>query len=122
VRVCEYSKVSHVTPADDCRVTSNFSARVKDRRLKKSESLKENEDITKQRLSPTSRGTKFPYTAASRPTSANYKRSGVVKKTPPEQQDLSHPLYDYADHIPKPKVIYITNEDRANEMVPTLNG
>jgi hypothetical protein len=95
---------------------------MENRRLKKSESLKENEDITKQGLSLTSRGTKFPSTAASRPTFANYKISGVVRKSLPEQQELSHPLYDYADHIPKPKVIYITNEDRANEMVPSLNG
>jgi hypothetical protein len=99
------------------RVTS--SARVDSRRLKKTDSLKENEDTTKQ---GTSRGPKFPSALASRPVFTNYKSSGVATKPPPEQQGPSYPLYDYAEHIPKPKVIYITDEDRANEMVPGLNG
>jgi hypothetical protein len=105
-----------MTPADESRVTS--SARVENRRLKKTDSLKENEDTTKR---GTSRG-KFSSTSASRPVFTNYKSSGVGTRPPPEQQELSYPLYDYADHIPKPTVIYITDEDRANEMVAGLNG
>lgn len=105
-----------MAPADYSRVTS--SARVENRRLKKTDSLKENEDTTKR---GTSRG-KFSSTLSSRPVFTNYKSSGVVTRPPPEQQEPSYPLYDYADHIPKPKVIYITDEDRANEMVPGLNG
>ena len=90
---------------------------MENRRLKKTESLKENEDTTTQGWSLA--GTKFPSTLASRPVFTNYQSSGVVSKPPLE---LQQPLYSYADHIPKPKVIYITDADRANEMVPSLNG
>jgi hypothetical protein len=92
--------------------------------LKKTESLKENEDTTKQGQSLTSRGAKHPgpSTLASRSASTNYQSSGVVTKPPLEQQQPTYPLYDYADHIPKPKVIYIRDEGRANEMVHSLNG
>jgi hypothetical protein len=109
-----------VTPADDRRATS--TARVENRRLKKTESLKKNEDTTKQGRSLTSRGTKYPSTLASRPVSTNYQSSGVVNKPPLERQEPAYPLYHYADHIPKPKVIYIRDEGRANEMVHSLNG
>jgi len=34
----------------------------------------------------------------------------------------AYPFYNYADNIPKPKVIYIRNEEVANEMVASLNG
>jgi hypothetical protein len=104
-----------VTPADDRRVTS--SARVESHGLKKTESLKE--DTTKQGGSLANRSTKFSSTRAS---FTDYQRSSVVTRPPPEQQESTRSLYDYADHIPKPKVIYITDEDRANEMVPGLNG
>ena len=96
--------------------------RVENRRLKKTESLKENEDTTKQDWSLTSRSPKYPSTLPSRPASTNYQSSGVVTKPPLEQQEPAYPPYDYADHIPKPKVIYIRDEGRANEMVQSLNG
>ncbi|KAI0275714.1 hypothetical protein BGY98DRAFT_991095 [Russula aff. rugulosa BPL654] len=99
---------------DDRRATS--TARVENRRLKKTDSLKENEDTTKQGQSLTSRSTKYPSTLASRPASTNYQSSGVVTKPPMEQQEPAYPPYNYADHIPKPKVIYIRDEGRANEM------
>ena len=107
-------------PADDRRATP--TARVENRRLKKTESLKENEDTTKQGSSLTSGSTKYPSTLASRPASTNYHSPGVVTKPPPKQQEPAYPPYDYADHIPKPKVIYIRDEGRANEMVHSLNG
>jgi hypothetical protein len=94
---------------------------VENRRLKKTESLKENEDTTKQGRSLTSRDTKYPSTLASRPMSTNYRSSSVVTK-PPLEQGPAYPPYDYADHIPKPKVIYIRDEGRANEVVHSLNG
>ena len=109
-----------MTPADDRRTTS--TARVENRRLKKTESLKENEGTTKQGRSLTSRGAKYPSTLASRPASTDYQSSGVVTKPPLAQQEPTYPLYSYADHIPKPKVIYIRDEGRANEMVHSLNG
>ena len=118
MRVGEFSKVPRVTPADNLRVTS--SARVG--RLKKTDSLKENEDMTRQGSSLASTGNKIPFSSASHPVFSNYKSFGAVTKPLPEQQTLTYPLYDYADHIPKPKVIYITDEDHANEMVPGLNG
>jgi hypothetical protein len=46
---------------------------------------------------------------ASRLTSAN------------RQPFMSAP-YNYADNIPKPKVIYIKREEHANEMIDSLNG
>lgn len=107
-------------PADDSRATS--TARVENRRLKKTESLKENEDITKQGQSLASMSTKYPSALASRSASTNNQRSGVVTRPPLEQQEPAYPQYNYADHIPKPKVIYIRDEDRANEMVQALNG
>lgn len=113
-----FSKVPHVTPADDLSVTS--SARVG--RLKKTDSLKENEDVPTQGQSLVTKGKKFPPASTSRHAFSNHKSSGVRTKPPPEQQGLTYPLYDYADHIPKPKVIYITDEDRANDMVHGLNG
>ena len=119
----EYLKVrtvQYVTPADDRRATS--MTRVENRRLKKTESLKENEDTTKQDWSLTIRSPKYPSTLPSRPASTNYQSSGVVTKPPLEQQEPAYPPYDYADHIPKPKVIYIRDEGRANEMVQSLNG
>jgi hypothetical protein len=106
-------------PADDRRATS--TARVENRRLKKTESLKQNEDTTKQGRSLT-RSTTYPSTLASRPASTNYQSSGVVTKPPLEQQEPAYPPYNYVDHIPKPKVIYIRDEGRANEMVHSLNG
>ena len=107
-----------MTPADDLSVAS--PARMG--RLKKTDSLKENEDVPTQGQLLASRGETFPSTSASRPAFSNYKSSGIITKPPTEQQVLTYPLYDYADHIPKPKVIYITDEDRANDMVPGLNG
>ena len=110
----------HVTPADDHRATP--TARVEKRRLKKTDSLKENEDTMKQGRSLTSRSTKYPSILASHPVSTNYQSSGVVTKPPLKQQEPTYPPYNYADHIPKPKVIYIRDEGRANEMVHSLNG
>jgi hypothetical protein len=109
-----------VTPADDPRATS--TARVENRRLKKTASLKENEDTTKQGRSLTGSSTKYPSTLASRSASTDYQSSGVVTKPPLEQREPAYPPYDYADHIPRPKVIYIRDEGRANEMVHSLNG
>ena len=108
-----------MTLADDRRATS--TARVENRRLKKTESLKENEDTMKQGQS-LARSTKYPSTLASRPASTDYQSSGVVTKPRLEQQELAYPPYNYADHIPKPKVIYIRDNGRANEMVQSLNG
>jgi hypothetical protein len=34
----------------------------------------------------------------------------------------AYPLYNYADNIPRPNVIYIKEEEQANEMVASLNG
>jgi hypothetical protein len=34
----------------------------------------------------------------------------------------SYPLYNYADHTPKPKVTYIKKEEDANDMAAKLNG
>ena len=112
--------MTYVMPANDPRATS--TARVENRRLKKTESLKENEVTTKQGRSPTSSSTKYSSTLASRPASTNFQSSGVVTKPPLEQQEPAYPPYEYADHIPKPKVIYIRDEGHANEMVHSLNG
>lgn len=107
---------------DDRRATSTI--RVENRRLKKTDSLKENEDTTKQGRSLTSRSTKYPSTLTSPPASANGQSSSVVTKpqAPREEQEPAYPPYNYADHIPKPKVLYIRDEGRANEMVYSLNG
>lgn len=109
-----------MTSADNRRITP--TARVDNRRLKKTDSLKENEDTTQQGQSLTTRSTKYPSSLASRTASTNSESSGVVTKPPLEQQKPAYPSYNYADHIPKPKVIYIRDEGRANEMVHCLNG
>ncbi len=123
MRVRESSELQHmtlqVTLADNRRVTSS---RVEDRRLKKTESLKENEDITKQGRSLVSRDIKFPSTLASHPAFPDYQSSGVITQPPLGKQEPAYPLYNYGDYILKPKVFYIRDEIRANEMVPSLNG
>jgi hypothetical protein len=42
--------------------------------------------------------------------------------TKPSSTFGKKPTYNYADTIPMPKVLYIRNEEQANEMVASLNG
>jgi hypothetical protein len=80
--------------------------------LKKTGSLKENEGT----VSSLARRE----TLASRSASAVYQSSAMMTK--PSSTFGKKPTYNYADTIPMPKVLYIRNEEQANEMVASLNG
>ncbi|KAH9990250.1 ribonuclease H-like domain-containing protein [Russula compacta] len=95
---------------------------IENRRLNKSESFKENEGTIEQDQSFAGKDVKIPSTLASRSAATNCQSPDAVTKPPPRPPVPSYPLYDYADNIPKPKVIYIKNEELANEMVASLNG
>ena len=71
---------------------------------------------------PISRATKSSSALASRSASINYQGSGAVAKPRAKRSEVAYPLYDYADNVPRPKVIYIRDEDQANEMIAGLNG
>ncbi|KAI0252825.1 hypothetical protein BJV78DRAFT_1153462 [Lactifluus subvellereus] len=92
------------TPRAD---SSSSSSRVENRQLKKTDSLKENEGTVKR---------------GSRSASAVHQGSTGTIKPPSTRPKLAYPLYNYADNIPTPKVIYIKKEEQANEMVASLNG
>jgi len=92
---------------------------VENRRLKKTDSLKENEGAMKQ---SSKRGHNIMPTLASYPVSINPQRPGIVIKPSSQPPEPTYPRYHYADNIPVPKVIYIRDEEVANEMVASLNG
>lgn len=109
-----------MTRTDDC--SASASDRLENHQLKKSESFKENEGTIERGQSLTGRDAKMPSTLASHSAPTNCQSPDAVAKPPPRLPVRSYPLYDYADNIPKPKVIYIRNEELANEMVASLNG
>ena len=90
--------------------------------MKKTESLKENDAITKQSRPLVGSAAQVTSTLASCPVATDSHSSGVTAKPPTKRPMPAYPPYNYADHIPKPKVIYIRNEEDANEMVASLNG
>jgi hypothetical protein len=90
--------------------------------LQKTESLKENDRTAKRNGPLVGRAARATSTLPSRPAATESRRSGVVTKPPTNRPELAYPSYNYADTIPKPKVIYIRNEENANEMVGSLNG
>ncbi|KAI9513501.1 ribonuclease H-like domain-containing protein [Russula earlei] len=75
------------------------------RRLKKTESLKENEHTL---------------SGEAQSLAKSDRSSGIVTKPP--QPGSAYPTYNYAENVPKPKVIYIKNEEDADEVVSCLNG
>jgi len=119
-RACECCRNHSITQTNDHRASS--LGHDENRRLKKTESLKENDAITKQSCPLAGSAAKVTSTLASRPVATDSHSSGVVAKPPTERPMPAYPPYNYADHIPKPKVIYIRNEEDANEMVASLNG
>ena len=90
--------------------------------MKKTESLKENDGITERNRPLVSRAVQVTSTLASRPVATDSHSSGVAAKLPINRPMPTYPPYNYADNIPKPKVVYIKNEEVANEMVASLNG
>ena len=112
-------------PQDVAR-TDDHSASVpgsdENRLLKKTDSLKENDGTVERSWPPARRATTIPSTLASRPAPINSQNSGIVAKPLTNRPEVGYPLYDYADNIPKPNVIYITDEEQANEMITSLNG
>jgi hypothetical protein len=106
------------------RNASASSRRAKNRRLKNTDSLKENEHegTMAQGQSFIGGNRKFPSTSAPRLASTTSQSSEIVNKPRRELSVPAYPFYNYADNIPKPKVIYIRNEEVANEMVASLNG
>lgn len=119
-RACEYCRNRRLTRTNDHSASS--LGRDENRRLKKTESLKENGAITKQNRPLVNTAAQATSTLASRPVATDSHSSGVVAKPPTTRPMPAYPPYNYADHIPKPKVIYIRNEEDANEMVASLNG
>jgi len=103
-------------PSSSTDSVSSSSRRVENRRLKKTDSLKENEGPMNQ-SSNRGHNAMAPY-----PASINPQRPGIVIKPPPQLPGPTYPPYHYADNIPVPKVIYIRDEKVANEMVASLNG
>ncbi|KAH9043609.1 ribonuclease H-like domain-containing protein [Lactarius hengduanensis] len=61
-------------------------------------------------------------TVSPRPRSANHQRSALMSESSLAVTKPQYPPYNYADYIPKPKVIYIKNEEKADDMVASLNG
>ena len=59
---------------------------------------------------------------ASHPAATDSRSSGIVTKPPTKLPEPAYSPYNYPDTIPKPKVIYIRNEENANEIVGRLNG
>jgi hypothetical protein len=109
-----------VSPTDDRSISS--SGNDENRRLKKADSLKEN-DRTVGRTRPlVSRAAKMSFSLPSRPAPINSQSSGVLAMPPTKRPEPAYPFYDYADSIPKPKVIYIRDEEQANDMIASLNG
>jgi hypothetical protein len=109
-----------VSPTDDHSVSS--SGNDESRRLKKADSLKEN-DRTVARTRPlVSRAAKMSFSLPSLPTPISSQGSGVVAMPLTKRPEPAYPFYDYADNIPRPKVIYIRDEEQANEMIASLNG
>jgi hypothetical protein len=103
--------------------SASSSGRVENRRLKKTDSLKEDDDGTMvqgQSFTGESRGIRS--TSAPQLASTNSQSSGNVTQPRKDLPMPAYPSYHYADNIPKPKVIYIRNEEVANEMVASLNG
>jgi hypothetical protein len=109
-----------MTRTDDNSDSS--SGRVGNRCLKKTDSHKENEGTTKRGRSLTGKVTEGPSILASRSALAPYQRSATITKPPSAVPQPAYPLYNYADNIPRPKVIYIKKKEQANEMVASLNG
>jgi len=54
--------------------------------------------------------------------STDYQRSAVITEPFPAKMKPQRPIYNYADHIPRPTVVYIKDEEQADEMVASLNG
>ncbi|KAH8990746.1 ribonuclease H-like protein [Lactarius akahatsu] len=61
-------------------------------------------------------------TVALRPRSGDYQRSALMSESSLAVTKPQYPPYNYADYIPKPKVIYIKSEEQADDMVAILNG
>ena len=113
-------KLHDVSRADDHSASS--LGRGENPRMKKTDSLKENDETMKRSRPLVSRATKISSTLASRSASTNFPSSGKVDKRLTKRPEPAYPPYNYADNIPIPKVIYIRNEEQANEMVASLNG
>ncbi|KAH9064583.1 ribonuclease H-like domain-containing protein [Lactarius vividus] len=61
-------------------------------------------------------------TVAPRPSSAGYRRSALMSESSLAVTKPQYPPYNYANYIPRPKVIYIKTEEKADDMVASLNG
>ncbi|KAH9167052.1 ribonuclease H-like protein [Lactarius sanguifluus] len=61
-------------------------------------------------------------TVAPPPRSADYRRSALMSESSLAVTKPQYPPYNYADYIPRPKVIYIKCEEKADDMVASLNG
>jgi hypothetical protein len=118
-RACECCRNHSITRTNDHSASS--LGRDENHRLKKTESLKENDGITERSRPLVSRAAQVTSTLA-RSVASDSHSSGAVAKPPINRPMPAYPLYNYADNIPKPKVIYIKNEEDANEMVTSLNG
>ncbi|KAI0299388.1 ribonuclease H-like domain-containing protein [Multifurca ochricompacta] len=102
--------------------SASSSGCTENRRLKKDDSFKENKSVTKRTPSLSNRETNAPSTLASRSAFTRYQSPAMVTKPQPVIPVPQYPLYNYADNIPRPKAIYIKDEEHANEMVASLNG
>ena len=120
-RACEYCRNHSITRTNDHSTSS--LGRGENRRLKKTESLKENDGITERNCPLVSRAAQVTSALTSRLVATDSHSSGVAASKPPINRPMPvYPPYNYADNIPKPKVIYIRNEEVADEMVASLNG
>ncbi|KAH9000542.1 ribonuclease H-like domain-containing protein [Lactarius hatsudake] len=53
---------------------------------------------------------------------AGFQRSAIMSESSVTATKPQYPPYNYADYIPRPKVIYIKREEQADDMVASLNG
>jgi hypothetical protein len=120
-RACECCRNHSITRTNDHSSTSSLG-HGENRRLKKTESLREDDGITERNCPLVSRAAQVTSALASRLVATDSHSSGVAAKPPINRPMPMYPPYNYADNIPKPKVIYIKNEEVADEMVASLNG
>jgi hypothetical protein len=107
----EEARHRRIPGADSCLTSENQTNSSLLRQTNKADSFKENEGTTNP----------GPSTRASCPVLAPH-RSSAAMPVPKPVFEPTYPLYNYADNIPRPNVIYIKEEEQANEMVASLNG
>ncbi|KAH9974325.1 ribonuclease H-like domain-containing protein [Lactifluus volemus] len=107
----EEARHRRIPGADSCLTPENQTNSSLLRQTNKTDSFKENEGTTNP----------GPSTRASCSILAPH-RSSAAMPVPKPVFEPAYPLYNYADNIPRPNVIYIKEEEQANEMVASLNG